>query len=375
MGLNTKKYLKTWVEISEKALLNNLSIFKKLSKGQKFMAVIKSNAYGHGMLKIAKLIQNKVDYFGVDSVREGLELRKEKIKTPILVLGPTIPTQIAFAIRNNLEISISSLDQLQNVLFLKNKQILRIHIKVDTGMGRQGFLFWEDKKLIEVLKNLPKHIKLVGLYGHLASGDTKRGERQTKKQITEYKEWVSLFKKNKFNLTTHLCATSGVLNHQDGEFDMVRVGIGLYGIWPSNYLKNKLSDKFKLEPVLKWKTVLTEIKILEKGSCVGYGCLEKLSKTLKIGICPVGYWHGFPRNFSTRAYVLINNQKAKVLGAVSMDMIAVDLSMIKNPKPMDEVLIMGGGVQQITNFNNLEEKLGQSAYELSTRINPLIYRL
>lgn len=372
MNKDNRENLKTWVEISEKTLLHNLNIFKKLAKGQKFVAVIKSNAYGHGMIKVAKLFKDKVDYFGVDSVREGVELRREKIKTPILVLGPTIPTQIDLAIKNNLEISISSFDQLKNIL---NKKNLKIHIKVDTGMGRQGFLMKDKPELIKVLKNLPSQIKFIGFYGHLASGDTKTGEKQTANQIKEFKTWVKVLKENNLNPLTHLCATSGVLNHQDGEFDMVRVGIGLYGIWPSGYLKTKLSRKFKLEPVLKWKTVLTEIKTLERGSCIGYGCLEKLKKISKVGICPVGYWHGYPRDLSAKGYVLVNGQRVKILGAVSMDMIAVDLSGVKKTRVMDEVLIMGGEDGIITNFNEMEENFGESAYELSTRINPLIPRL
>ncbi len=376
MNLGWKNGLRTWVEVSKEALAFNLKSFRKMLSGKKMMAVVKSNAYGHEILESAKLAEKfGVDYLGVDSILEASALRFKKIKIPILVLGYTLSDKLKEASDKNIEITISSFSQLQDLKKQKIKKLLKLHIKVDTGMNRQGFYFSDKENLIKELKTLSKNFKIVGLYSHLASTDISIGKRQAEEQITEFKLWVEFFKTSGFQPICHLLATAGVLRFPNEIFDMARIGIGLYGIWPSDFLRKTCQKRIKLKPALCWKTAISEIKKVKKGSCIGYDCAFKTNKDLIVGICPVGYWHGYPRDFFSKAKVIIGrNQAQRILGLISMDMMVVDLSGLKEIRPGSEVLLFGGEFDQLTNLNNLGLVSGDSPYELVTRINPQIKR-
>src|SRR3989344_5687055 len=185
MELEHKNRLRTWIEVDKKAIFNNISEFRKIIKPQvKLMAVIKSNAYGHGLVDFAKTVENKIDWFGVDSITEGLKLREIGLKKPILTLGYTLPLRMAEAAQNNISLTVSTLDALKHLAALKNRP--KIHLKIDTGMHRQGFFV---KDLPQVIKLL-KHFKLApeGLYTHLAAIKDKRYLAYSFKQIEDFKK-------------------------------------------------------------------------------------------------------------------------------------------------------------------------------------------
>jgi alanine racemase len=366
--------LRTWIEVDKNALESNFDAFKNLvGKKVKILSVIKSNAYGHSLLDFANFAEDKTDWFGVDSAVEAISLRKSGIKKPILVLGFTLPEMYGFLTDNDVSFAISSFDQLDELLKIKHANDHKIHIKVDTGMSRQGFLEGDIKEVLNRISKA-KGILVEGLFTHFAMAKNPAFPNFTNNQIAVFKKWVNVFKESGLSPIVHASATGGTILYKDAHFDMVRVGIGLYGIWPSKETKEFAKDNLILKPILSWKTVVGEVKEVSKGSKVGYDCTETLNRDSKIAVCPVGYWHGYGRAFSSVGRVLIRGEQARILGRISMDMIVIDVTDIKGISSLDEVVIIGKqGKNEITG-EELADIVDMSPYELVTRINPLIKR-
>lgn len=373
MNKNLHKGLRTWIEIDKKAIAHNFHVFRKLiSKETKMFSVVKSNAYGHSIVDFARE-QEKLgaDFIGVDSVVEALTLRREGINKPILVLGYTLPEMIAKAASKNISITISNFESLSAAIRLNKK--IKVHIKADTGMNRHGFLVGDIKKLLEKLKN-NKNIVIEGLYTHFSSAKDAIHRAYTESQIKKFNIWRNAFNLIGYKLIYHASATSGTLLFPEAQFHMVRVGIGLYGIWPSDESRLFLQKKITLKPVLTWKTIVAEVKKIPKGSRVGYEGTKTISRDTTLAILPIGYWHGFPRILSNIGEVLIHGHKAKVLGRVCMDIIMVDVTDIKKVKVGDEVVLIGKQKKEEITADAISKKFNGSTYELLTRINPLIKR-
>lgn len=368
-----KNKLKTWIEISEKALRHNIAVFRGLLKKQtKLMVVVKSNAYGHGILVFSQLADEMgVDGFCVDSVIEGQKLREAGIKKPILVLGFTLPDLFEVAEKKDITITISNLENLEAWLTSKHKP--NFHLKIDTGMHRQGFYVEDLKKLTD--HRLQTTAFLKGIYTHFASAKDLEDQNFTEQQFKKFNQAVEILEKLGFgNLIKHAAATGATLLDKKYYLDWVRVGIGLYGLWPSSELEVQLSSKIVLEPILSWKTIISEIKELKKGDAVGYDLTYKAKSNTRIAVLPIGYWHGMSRSLSNSGEVLINGKVAKILGRVSMDVMVVDVGNIKC-KVGDVVTLIGkdkgGGIKATI----LAEKSGTTHYEFLTRLNPLIERI
>jgi len=370
MNLKDKNQLRTWIEVDKKAIFHNIDEFRKLIKPNvKLMAVVKSNAYGHGLVDFAKTTENKVDWFGVDSIMEGLKLRKIGLKEPILVLGYTLPSHLEEAAKNNISLTVSTFELLKAVGLLKTPP--RVHIKIDTGMHRQGF-FLED--LLKIIKFLKK-INLVpeGIYTHLAAAKDRLYPSISLNQIEIFEKADAIFKKSGFNnYLRHVTASAGTLLYPEAHFDMVRVGIGLYGLFSTREVEAQ-SD-IKLKAALNWKSIIGEIKNLPENSYIGYDLTEKTLKPSRLAVIPIGYWHGFDRGLSSVGEVLVKGVRCKIIGRVSMNMIMVDVSGIKNVKPGDEVAIIGKSGKKSINAEDVAQKLSTINYEVVTRINPLIKR-
>lgn len=365
--------LRTWIEIDRQTIAHNYNLFRSfISKETKLMAVVKSNAYGHSLHDFAKEVEKLgTDWIGVDSVVEGLALRRGGIKTPLLVLGYTLPELQRDAVENDISLSISNYEALESLLSQRYSKIPNIHIKVDTGMSRQGFLLSEQKKLIDLLNKNKDKVNVEGLFTHFAAAKNPAFPNETNKQIAEFVNWKEALTKAGFKFLAHACATSGTILFPKAHFDMVRVGIGMYGLWPSAETRSYAEDKLPLKPVLTWKTLVGEVKTLDQERGVGYDFTETAPAGTKVAILPMGYWHGYPRSLSSIGYVMINDQKARILGRVSMDMLIVDVTKIKEVKVGDEVTLLGGSVSA----EYLSYIIGASWYELVTRLNPLIKRI
>ena len=372
MAINPKNTLRTWIEIDKKAIDHNISEFRKIIKPNiKLMAIIKSNAYGHGLVDFAKTIENKVDWFGVDSIIEGLKLRQKGIKKPILILGYTLPSRVEDAVRSDVSLTVSSFELLEQIIKLKDRP--KIHLKIDTGMHRQGFF----------LKDLPKAIKLLkqfklapeGLYTHLAVAKDKLYSSYSFKQIEIFKKADELLKFvfGRENYLRHAVASAGTLLYPEAHFDMVRIGIGLYGMFPSK--ESEMQTNAKLKPAMTWKSIIGEIKTIPKNSFIGYDLTEKVLRSSRLAIIPVGYWHGFDRGFSSCGEILVKGKRCRILGRVNMDMVVIDVSNVPNIKIGDETVIIGKQGKEKITAEDMAIKTATTNYEIITRINPLIKRI
>lgn len=367
--------LRTWVEIDRRAIRANYRALRKLiPNGVRIAGVVKSNASGHDLILFSvELEKCGIEMLAVDSLVEALALRKAKIHLPILVIGYTLPEMYAKAANKNIHLTISSTEALRTLLKNPKTKKIPVHIKVDTGMHRQGFSFSELDKVLFLIKN--SGISVAGLYTHFASAKNPNEREFTLKQVREFNAWREAFTHAGFSFLTHAGATGGALFFPEAHFDMVRVGAGLYGFWTPQETELMLRKNFSLKPALSWKTIISEVKEIPAGSGVGYDLTYKTKRTTRVAVCPIGYWHGYPRSLSDRSDVLVHGKRARVLGRVSMDMIVIDVTDIPRAKIEDEVVLVGRfGDEEIT-ANELAQHAGTTAYEILTRLNPLMKRI
>ncbi len=375
MSEPTNKNLRTWVEVDRENLAYNYNIFRSLIPSTCLLAAVtKSNAYGHSLVDFSVEVSKLgADCLMVDSILEGLRLRQEGLTKPILVLGYTLPSMIEEAAVNKISLSISNFESLYS---LKNKNVdgLNIHLKFDTGMCRQGFFPEDTVKVLDYLAEELPQVKIEGVFTHFAGAKNPAFPQGTKQQLEKFSTILAEFYKRGLKPIRHAAATSGTIVFSDSHFDMVRIGIGLFGLWPSTEVKYAYSDKFTLKPILTWKTVISEIKTVPAGSRVGYDFTEELERESKLGILPVGYWHGYDRSLSSLGRVLINGRRARVLGRVSMDMLIVDLTDLPVAEVGDEVILIGQSEDAEMSADEMASLADTSSYEIITRLNPLIKR-
>lgn len=369
-----KTKLRTWVEIDQKSIQKNYSTFRKMiPKNCLLMSVVKSNAYGHGLTLFSKeVVRLGIDFLGVDSFDEALEIRKAGMKTRMMVFGYVSPAYYKEASEKNISLTISNFPALEAIAKVKLSKKLKIHIKADTGLGRQGFLMKDIKKVLLILKKL-KNVEVEGLYSHLAVGEDLQGRKYTMLQAERLNEWEKEFKNAGYKPLKHICATSSAMFFPELHFDMVRVGIGMYGLWPSKETKEELEHKYTLHPVLSWKGIISETKVISKGEKIGYDLTETLKRDSLLGIVPVGYWHGYPRALSNKGTFSVKGKEVKLVGRVSMDMVTLDLTDVK-AKVGDEVAIIGGERGHYAEADVMAQDSDTINYEITTRINPIIKR-
>jgi alanine racemase len=405
-----KNYL-SWVEIDKDGLLANIAAFKRLIGPQvQFLAVVKGNAYGHGIREVSEVIKEKVDWFGVNNLEEALVLKNKGIKKPILILGYTLNSKLGEVAKNGFRQVIYNRETAIQLFKLLNYR-LRVHLKVETGTNRQGV---EGEELLEVARILAENpnIKIEGAYTHFANVEEEEDLSFPKKQIERFEKEIENLEKNGIRIPIkHTACTAATILAPESYFNLVRVGIGLYGLWPSELVKKitrKRKLEFDLKPVLSWKTRIVQIKEVKKGETVGYGRTYKAKKDLKIAVLPVGYYDGYDRHLSNIGRVLIRGKFAPVVGRVMMNMIIVDISHIGGDihrrcesgthrrcesghiesghiggvkvdiggvKVEDEVVLIGKQAKNEITAAELAEKIGTINYEVVTRINPLLRKI
>ncbi len=377
----SQEFLRSWVEVNKGALAYNIRQFKKVIKPRvKLMAVVKANAYGHGLIKTSRIaVKAGAKWLGVDSIDEAIDLRKAKVKTPILVLGYVPQVRLAEIISNNIKLTCYNLKTIERLgkLAPKLKKVAHIHLKIETGTGRQGIGVEAIPEFIDTIREYP-FVRLEGISSHFANAEVPSSPF-TKKQLSVFRQAIKVFEKNKIYVPTkHTACTAAVIAFPETLFDMVRVGIGLYGLWPSRAIKTlafKGGKIGELRTALSWKTKVAQVKAVKKESPIGYGCTEKIACDSKIAVLPVGYADGYGRGLSGIGYVLVRGKKAKVLGRVCMNMIMVDVTNIKGVKVEDEVVLLGRQRNEEITAEDLAEKLGTINYEVVSRINPLTPRI
>ena len=370
----------TFVEISQQALLHNYKELKKTAKKNNFLApTLKSNAYGHGLELCAKILQKeKPRFFVVDSFLETEKILSLKTKIPILQIGFLPQEDFTSALENEVSFVFYRLDLLKklNQSAKKVNKKAKIHLKIDTGMHRQGILL---KELNDFLLELKKYefIQLQGLMTHFSSADENKQKEFTLTQIKTFNAVKKEILKQGFSLDFCHCANSAgtILQNEfpliNKECNLYRFGISLYGLWPSSDVAKEMSHKINLKPVMKFVSLIIQIKEIKKGSFIGYGNTFCAQKKMRIALIPAGYFEGIFRNLSSNGEVEICQKKAKILGRVSMNLTVVDISNIPQARVGSRVIIFGGKVSA----DEVAQKAGTINYEITTRISAQIPHL
>lgn len=364
----------SYAEINLSALEQNYLAFKKLVAPSKIMAVVKADAYGHGMIECAlRLKLAGCDYFGVAFVEEGIALRHAGIKDPIHVFGGLQGSQIDQFIEHDFDITASSLDKLRAIEQYAKKlnKVARIQLKIDTGLERIGTHYYSANKLIDAAF-CSELIDVVGVYSHFARSDEPDLEF-TKMQLERFLSIKSQIEKisQKKPPAFHIANSAAALNFPESRLDMVRIGIGLYGVHPSPHLNSILS----LEPVLTLKTKVVYFKSVKAGAGVSYGHSFITPSDTRIVTLPIGYADGYPRSLSNCAQVLIRGLRYPVRGTICMDQLMVDIGADGEAFNGDEVILIGKQLNQEISVNELAAKARTIPYEILCCIGPRISRI
>lgn len=360
---------RTVLEINLSAIKHNLQFYRsKLPRETRILAMVKAGAYGAGSLQIARFLELQgIQDFGVAFADEGVELRQGGISSRILVLNPD-PEHSEWLIENKLTPAIYSFEQLDEfITTLIHKQITNypIHLKFDTGMHRLGFSNQEKEQLLAVINAQPE-VCVDGIYSHLADSDNPLSSDFTQKQLDNFNEIIHFFRNNlSVPFTAHILNSEGSLRYSSHAYDMVRIGISMYGYTENEALKGHF------EPSVRWYSAVSQVKTIPAGDCVGYGCSFKANKLTQIAIVPVGYADGFKRNLSNgNGAVYIRGYRCEVIGKVCMDMIMVNVTNL-GVQPNDKVEIIG--------INQPMEQLAAAMqtipYEVMTGLSNRMHRL
>ena len=338
--LKTEKYYRTYASVDLSAITNNINeLKKKLKKGVLTLATVKADAYGHGAKGVALHIQNMVDYFGIAELGEAVELREAGVEKPILVLSYTSPYQYETLIENELTQTIFNYDDAValSAAAVKLNKIARVHIAIDTGMSRIGFFCNDESvEIVKRINDLP-NIYIEGIFSHYACADSP-DKSTTKKQTELFKEFNNKLLERGIKIPIkHICNSAGSLT-LDEQFDMVRLGLVMYGLYPDDCVND---GTVNLKPAMKIVSHVIHVKEVPAGSGVSYGHTFFSERQTKIATICIGYADGYSRLFSNKGKVLINGEFANVIGRVCMDQLMVDVTDLKSVNVGDEVVILG----------------------------------
>jgi len=367
-------YRPTWAEISRKAFSNNIKqIKKRLARNTGMLAVVKANAYGHGIEKISQWsIENGAKMLGVALIEEGILLRQKGIKTPILILGSIWPLKnFSEVIQYRLTPAISSIESAKRLSQLSSRRnrITPVHIKVDTGMGRIGFSWKGVFNAVKKMADLPG-IRLEGVFTHLAAAD--KDDRFTRIQIGRMDKIISDLKRDKISFRfSHISNSTAVLKYPLSHYNIVRPGISLYGLEPYKGFRKIM----RLQPVLQLKTHIVYLKKVPKGTSISYGRTWKSRKSSVIATVPIGYADGYNRLLSNRGEVLIRGKRFPIVGRVCMDMFMVDVTKLKYPGIGEEVILIGAQGREKITAEEIADKIGTINYEVTCSIPSRVPRI
>ncbi len=356
----------TIMEIDLGALVHNLNYFKAcLNPATKIMAMVKAFAYGSGSNEIANVLQyHKTDYLGVAYADEGVELRKNNITLPVMVMNPSEESFDAL-LKYQLEPEVYNFKILHSFLGFLNEKSCKIHIKIDTGMHRLGFENYQIDELIALLVKYP-NLTVASIFSHLAGADEAQHDTFSKEQGYRFKNMADKISDSlKYRPLYHILNSPGIMRLPEFQFDMVRLGIGLYGIDPS------ADHKDWLKPVATLKTIISQIKNINKGESVGYGRKGKAMEPITIATIAIGYADGFSRAFSGGVgKVIVNGKPAPVIGNVCMDMTMIDITGII-AREGDDVIVFGKELP----IQNLAESIHTIPYEILTNTSERVKRV
>lgn len=376
-GIETYRNRPTRAEISFANLNNNLSIVRScISRNTKIMAMVKANAYGHGLYEISNaLIKQGVEYLGVAFLEEALYLRKCGITAPILVIGAINTDQIADFIKNDIEITSSSIDKSVAIASIAKEmgKVATVHLKIDTGMERIGVHWYNAERFIETSYKLDS-INIKGICSHLAKAESDADF--TAQQINRFESVLHTMEKKKLlPELIHLANSAGIINHASSHYTMVRPGILLYGYNPNGYLPDVAFHGKKLKPVMTLKTKVAFFKVVSAQSGISYNHTYITKNQTRIVTLPIGYGDGYSRYLSNKAEVIIRGKKYPIVGSVCMDQCMVDIGMNGTAYNGDDVLLFGEMNGFIIPLESLCNKIGTITHEFLSNISSRVPRI
>lgn len=375
----------TWVEIDRAALLHNARTLRARVAPAAFMAVVKGNAYGHGMCAVARIIAAEADWFGVNSLDEALGLRAAGIAQPVLIMGATPHERLAEVARAGFRQVVYDQATAAALADAADGAGVRapVHLKVETGTNRLGARGEEGARGCSALQALAARVRarpsllLEGAYTHFANVEDTLDGSFAEHQLQRFARAVAAVEDGGPIAVKHSAATAAAILYPQTYFNLVRVGIGLYGLWPScetHEAAHRAGITLDLRPVLSWKARVVHINDVPFGEPVGYGCTYVATRPRRIAVLPVGYYEGVDRGLSNRGRVLIRGRVAPIVGRVAMNMCMVDVTDIEHARAGDEAVLVGRQGERSITAEDTAALLDTINYEVVTRINGVVPR-
>lgn len=363
-----------WVEIDLNALRYNvLAIKRRVGPQVKIMGIVKADAYGHGDYEVSKILINQgVEMLGIAILEEGVHLRKKGITVPMLLLGGLFREQIDTIIQYDL---IPTVYDVKLAFLLSQRaayvnKIVRVHIYVDTGMGSIGVKYARAIEFVQGIQEM-KNLFIEGIYTHCSCSD-ERDSEYTNLQIKRFREVLTALDAINIGVPLRHMANSGaILGYPDAHFTMVRPGLSLYGLYPSE----EVSREIGIRPVMSFKTRIIHVKDMEPGDVVGYGRGYRSTSSVRVATLPLGYNDGYSRLLSNQGKVIIRGVKASVIGRICMDQCFVDVSHIKEASVGDEVVLYGNQGQETIAIESVAKQLNTIPYEITCNVSKRVPRI
>lgn len=363
----------TLVEVDLERLTDNFKAIRQHVAPAKVMPILKANAYGHGLLRVAQLMESLgADYIGVAVLEEGILLRENGIRMPILVLGGILGNQVPGFLKYDLTITASSIDKLCQVDEIAAQMGVKakVHLKIDTGMERIGVHYYNAQTFLETALKC-QSINLEGIYSHFANADSP-DLREACLQLERFQEVLSFYEKHSLPPPPmrHMANSPAILQLPEANFDMVRPGLLLYGVYPSYQIPRTVA----VRPALSWMSRVVYFKVILPGHPVGYGSTWQTDHMVRAVTAPVGYGDGYFRSMSHKAQVLLRGKKYPVVGRISMDQIVINIEW-DSAYNDDEVILIGESGAESIKCEDLADWAGTIPYEILTNINTRVPRI
>lgn len=366
----------SWIEIDASALRQNVRLLRQVVSKQVLLApCVKANAYGHGLVEVSRqLISAGADWLSVHCVEEAITLRESRITAPILVLGPLLASEYPVAHKLRVSLLVGDLDRIPALASVGSaKQPLAVHLKVDTGMSRQGVDVTDVRRAIELILRT-QNLKLEGVATHFATSELSdelyREQHQQFARVLQTLESMGLS-----SLIIHAANSGAMLLDPTSHFRMVRPGLAVYGLYPSTEVRKRCQQTgVQLQPVLTWKTRIAQLKNIPQGAVAGYGATFTARRQTRVALLPVGYADGYDRRWSNCATVLVRGHHAPVIGRVSMDLVTVDVTDVGAVQMDDEVVLIGPQGHEVVSADHLAELADTISYEVISRLSPALER-
>jgi len=367
------------LEIDRKAIGSNICFIKALCNDKtEISAVVKGNAYGHGVAEIIPLLEDLgIHHFAVYSSAEAREAYKfVSLESSLMIMGYVAIEDMDWLLKNNIEFFVSDPYTLDLALSRASSpgSVANVHLEVETGMNRTGLSLPKFKKAVLTIKEHPELIQVKGIASHLAGAESIANYKRIKKQLSLFDRRVKVLEDHGISgFKRHIACSAGLINYPESRFDMVRTGILIYGFWPTretqiSYLHRAKDKRDPLKRVIQWQSTVVQVKHVPAGEFIGYGYNYQADQRMKTMVVPVGYCNGYSRSLSNNGHVIIHGQRARVIGIVNMNMIICDITDVDGVKNGDQVTLIGKQEDVEITFSSFADMNNTMNYELLARL-------